>query len=366
MRRHYIGIAIGVFCGLSLFAQNNSLVIFSTSGEPFLLSVDREPVNRSAQSNVKTFALPAGKHTIDIQLTNGNRRLIDSVFFADAAKYNGKEFTYALISSGKALSLQFKAISDPSGPAEPPVPEAPKETAPVVDNSIYGNLYKAVNNKPVFFTNYDAASNTCTVALSDKDISYAVKLLKTINDEERQMNYVKTIVANNCYTCSQLTQLLFTFPSEMDRLEIAKPAYLHLSDRQNVLQLYPAFKYQSLKDNYSAFTADEENRLKQRRLQCTEPTDDARFNQLYTAFKSGRYENERLVLAKKSLSSICLSTAQVRQLTELFTHDREKLECLKYAYPVIVDKDKAADLSGQLQFSENKQDFLNFIANQKP
>ena len=362
MLQKYISLVIGIFYSSLLCSQYNSLVIFSASGDPFLLKVDQQVVNTIPQSNVKVFDLASGRHTIEIHLSPGSLQLKDSVLFVDAPKYANKEFTYALVSSGKSLALQFKAVSDLSGPALPPVPEAPKETAPVIDNSIYGNLYQAKENKPVFFHNYDPKTSSCQTVLNDKDISYSLRLLKAVNDEERQMSYVKSIVQNNCYTTAQLQQLLLTFPSEMDRLEIAKPAYMHLTDRQNVSQLYPVFKYQSVKNNYSAFVEDQENLIKQVNLQCSQAIDNTRFEQLYSKIKSGGYENEKLSLLKKSLINICISTEQAQQLTLLFTHDREKLEFLKYAYPVIVDKDNGAKLAEQLQFTENRQEFLKFIA----
>lgn len=364
MLQKYIWAVVSILSSYVARSQNNSLVIFSASGDPFLLKVDHQPVNTVPQSNVKTFDLSLGRHVIEISMSSsGTSALLkDSVLFVNEAKYEHKEFTYALLQSGKTLSLQFKSVSEPSGPLLPPVPEAPKETAPVVDNSIYGNLYQAKNNKPVFFQNYNSETASCKTALTDKDISYALKLLKSVNDEQRQMSYVKSIVQNNCYTTAQLQQLLLTFPAEMDRLEIAKPAYLHLSDRKNIAQLNPAFKYQSIKDSYAAFAEDQENMVKQKNLHCSQAIDGAAFDQLQAKVKNSGYENEKLIAVKKSLTNICLSSEQVQKLALLFTHDREKLECLKCAYPVIVDKENAAQLANQFQFSETKQDFLKFIS----
>lgn len=362
MLQKYIWVVMSILSSLAARSQNNSLVIFSASGDPFFLTVDHQAVNSLAQSNIKAFSLSLGRHVIEISVPSTSQLLKDSVVFVNEPKYERKEFTYALVPSGKGIVLQFKSVSELSGPAVPPVPEAPKETAPVVDNSIYGNLYQAKNNKPVFFQNYNSETASCKTALTDKDISYAVKLLKSVNDEERQMSYVKSIVHNNCYTTAQLQQLLLTFPSEMDRLEIAKPAYLHLSDRKNVAQLNSTFKYQSIKDSYAAFAEDQENLVKQKNLQCSQAIDGATFDQVYMKIKNGGYENEKLIVAKKSLINICLSSEQAQKLATLFTHDREKLECLKCAYPVIVDKENAAQLANQFQFTETKQDFLKFIS----
>lgn len=364
MLQKYIWVVISILSSNFARSQNNSLVIFSASGDPFLLTVDHQAINTLPQSNVKAFDLAAGRHRIGIALSSpaGALQLNDSIVFAGDPKYDHKEFTYALVASGKKLSLQFKSVSEPSGPVRPPVPEAPKETTPAVDNSIYGNLYQAKNNKPVFFQNYDSGSSSCKTALTDKDMAYAVRLLKSVNDEERQMSYATSIVQNNCYTTAQLRQLLLTFPAEMDRLQIAKQAYLHLSDRENSAQLDPLFKYQSIKDGYAAFVEEQENVIKQKSLRCSQAIDGPGFEQICTRIKNSAYENEKLIAAKKSLVTVCLSTEQAQKLAAMFTHDRERLECLKYAYPVIVDKENAAKLANGFQFTETKQDFLKFIS----
>lgn len=363
LQKHIIAI-ITLFSACILKSQSNSLVIFSATGDPFLLSVDKNTINTIPQSNVKSYDLQLGWHTIDISSTINAKewKLSDSVLFVNEPKYSHKEFTYALVYNGKKLVLEFKSVSELSGPPAPPIPEAPKEKAPIVDNSIYGNLYKAQNNKPVFFNNYNEDTKTCQVALNAKDMSYAIKLLKSSNDDERQMGYVKDIVAFNCFTTSQLQEMLLTFSSEMDRLNIAKPAYAHVSDKKNISQLYSVFKYQTIKDNYTTFIEEQENIAKQEKLQCNQAIDSKTFETLYTKLKNSGYENEKLAAAKKALVTICLSTEQTKQIAQLFTHDREKLECLKCAYIIIVDKDKAKDLAEQFQFSETKQEFLKFIS----
>lgn len=364
MLQKYIIAIITLFNACILKSQSNSLVIFSATGDPFLLSVDKNTINTIPQSNVKSYDLQLGWHTVDITSTINTKelKLSDSVLFVNEPKYSHKEFTYALLYNGKKMLLEFKSVSELSGPPAPPIPEAPKEKAPVVDNSIYGNLYKAQNNKPVFFNNYNEETKTCQVALNAKDMSYAIKLLKSSNDDDRQMGYVKDIVAFNCFTTSQLQEMLLTFSSEMDRLNIAKPAYAHVSDKKNISQLYSVFKYQTIKDNYTTFIEEQENVVKQQKLQCSQAMDDKTFETLYTKLKNSGYENEKLAAAKKALVSVCLSTEQTKQMAKLFTHDREKLECLKCAYIIIVDKDKAKDLAEQFQFSETKQEFLKFIS----
>ncbi len=365
MLQKFILLTITVLAGFVVRSQSNSLVIFSDLGNPFSLNVDGEKINTIPQSNIKAYGLTWGWHHVEINTVINQKEffLKDSVLFVNNPKYINKEFTYALTDNGKRLSLEFKSVSEPSGPATPPVPEPPKIAAPVVDNNTYGNLYKAKNNRPVFFHNYDVQTSTCTFALNDKDIAYAVTLLKSCNDEDRKMGYVNDIVDFNCYTTAQLQQLLLTFTAEMDRLAIAKKAYLHISDKKNIPQLSAAFKYQTIKDNYTTYMEDQDNLAFQKKMQCVKPIEETKFNELYDKIKTAGYENEKLAVAKKVLVNVCLSTEQVKTVLTLFTHDREKLELLKHIYNVITDKENAKTLADRFQFTETKTDFLKVISN---
>ena len=219
-----------LFIGFTLSSQNNSLVIFSASGNPFYLSVNGERINKTAQSNNKVFNLGIGWHKIEIKIPNiiKELRLKDSILLSDKSKFLNKEFTYVLIEKGEKLELQFKCVSEQSGPEIPPVPLEPKEAAPLVDNSIYGNLYQAVNNKPKFYDNYDKETSACKVVLTDKEIKYGISLMKKTNDKEAAYRYLTQIIDLNCYSTIQLKELLETAPIDMDRLNSAKKAYSHI------------------------------------------------------------------------------------------------------------------------------------------
>ena len=46
---------------------------------------------------------------------------------------------------------------------------------------------------------------------------------------------------------------------------------------------------------------------------------------------------------------------------ELFSHDREKLEFVKYALPILTDKDNKNLLADEFQFSGTKDEFLKYL-----
>jgi len=351
-----------LFCGLSIHSQNNTLVIFSESGNPFFLSINDELINKNAQSNVKVFNFGTGWNQIFIKIPNKDQSFKDSILLSSKSKFLNKEFTYVLTEKEDKLTLQFKSVSEQSGPKTPPIPEAPKETTPLVDNSIYGNLYQAVNNKPVFYKNFDTETSTCKIALTDKEIKYALTLFKKANDTEAAYRYLNQIIEVNCYNVLQLKELLESTPIDMDRLNSAKKAYNHLSDKQNANTLLVIFKYPTMKESFTSFIKEQENVIKQKNMNCKEPISDSDFEALLSKIKKAPYENEKLVVSKKLLVDVCLSSVQAKKICDLYTHDREKMELLKSAYNVLTDKNNASILADEFQFKETKEEYLKYIS----
>ena len=350
--------------GYLSIAQRNSLVIFSAEGQPFYLSINKEPINKIAQSNVKAFDLSVGWALIEIKIPSiiKELRFKDSILLGVTKKNINKEFTYVLEEHEGKLSLHFKSVSEFSGPEKPTVPEPPKEVIPLVDNSIYGNLYKAVNNKPVFYNNFNAKNNKCEHDLNDQEIKYALNLMNKANDKEAAYRYLKQIIDSNCYSVNQLKILLETAPIDMDRLNSAKKAYSHVIDKQNITALMPIFKYPVMKESFGTFLKDEENVLAQKRMNCKEPCSESAFTNVYQLIKKAAYENEKVIVAKKELVDVCLSSIQIKKLGELFSHDREKLEFIKYALPVLTDKENAKSLIEEFQYQGTKDDYLKYLA----
>lgn len=353
-----------LFYGLYAQSQSNSLVIFSASGNPFYLSVNHEPINKNAESNVKVFDLATGWSLVEIKIpgTIKELRFRDSILLSDKSKFLNKEFTYALVEKNEKLELQFKCVSERSGPSVPPVPLAPKETSALLDSTIYGNVYKSEKGKPVFFINYDTETAACKVELTEKDIEYTVKLLNRSRSESDKIRTLKQFLEVNCFKTYQLKTLLELLPIDIDRLTYARQAYSHLWDKENANALSNVFKYQSMKESYASFVKEQEDLAKQKTLKCTEPVSNNRFQELFSKIKNSGYEFEQLTSAKKILINTCVSSEQVKKLLSLFTHDRERMELMQSAYIVMTDKENAKTLADEFQFSESKTEFLNYIS----
>jgi hypothetical protein len=355
---------ITIFNSLITWAQDNTLVVFSADGSPITLYVNDIKINSSPQSNIKAFDISFGWQYLKIELTKDGKivQFQDSVKIKQGEKFNNREYTFSLVNTDKGLKLKFISITEISGPKMIEIPEAPKEKDPNIDNSKYGIVYRAKNNKPDFFENYNADTQNCDTSLTDYDVEYAVRLFKKVNDKEALTRYITKVIANNCYTTKQAFTILDNLTLEMDRLNISKMAYYHLSDKENAKILENLFKYLSIKESYQNFLKEISDVEKQKALNCKTAIPDAKFQTIYLKVKSTPYDYEKIKEVKKQLVGNCLNTKQLVKLSDFFHHDREKLELFKHAYFVTVDKENFLSLENELQFQESKTDFSNFYS----
>jgi hypothetical protein len=337
--------------------------VLSESGNRFILYVNGEKININPEADVKAFNIREGWYKLKAVFEKDNVVVSDSIHIKPIEKNNNKEITYSIKqTNGKSGKFSFVSIGELSAPKIPKVAEAPIDKRPVIDNTIYGNLYKAQNNKPIFYKNYIDSLKGCNIELNDNDIKYAINLITKTNDIQNKYRYVEYAVDQNCYTTAQLFQLLSLLEVEMDKLKLVKRGYYHIKDKDNVKKLEEVFKFKSMKEDFSYFLKEVANAEHQHNLHCAVAISNEKLNEIISSIKKATYEPDKIKIAKEKVVNNCLNTEQVDKLMQTFTHDREKMDLVKSAYAVTVDKENYKVLVENFQFSENKTEFLNFIA----
>jgi len=345
-------------------SQDNTMVVFTADGSPFTMFINNERVNSIPQSNIKVYDVSFGWQYLKFEMIKGDKQIQfqDSVRIKQGEKFNNREYTFSLENTEKGIKMKFISITEISGPKIISIPEAPKEKDPNVDNSKYGIVYRAKNNKPDFFENYNPDTKDCDTSLTDHDVEYAVRLFKKTNDKEALTRYITKVITNNCYTSKQAFTILDNLTLEMDRLNISKIAYYHLSDKENAKILENLFKYPSIKESYQNFLKELTDVEKQKALNCKTAITEAKFQVIYSKVKVTTYDYEKIKEVKKQLIGNCINIQQLIKLSNFFHHDREKLELFKHAYYVTVDKENFQALENELQFQESKTDFINIYS----
>ncbi len=345
----------------------NNLVILSEKGKQFTLYVNDEKINPIPEAIVKAFNLGKGWQKIKIEFGEGkDSSLKDSVCIKAFEKNVNKELTYKIVEELTNNKLKYKLVfvseSDFSGPKSPNVPDAPVEKVMVVDNNLYGNLYQAKDNKPIFFKNYNEETKQCEVKLTDDEIQFAINLFNKTTDMADKFMNVDISIERNCYSTEQLIKLLNLYEIEMEKLKMARKAYWHLTDRNNAANLSKSFKFDAIKSQYQVFLKDVANESKQINLKCITPTAEKEFDLIFSNLNKIRDDYEKIKVAKKYVIENCFNTIQIAKIMDLFSHDREKMEFAYAAQEVVTDKENLAKLAEAIQFGENKKEFLKIIS----
>lgn len=86
------------------------------------------------------------------------------------------------------------------------------------------------------------------------------------------------------------------------------------------------------------------------------------FNQLKQTIDNAGFENTRLTIFKQALKYNYLTTAQVRELMDLFWFEGSKLEVAKLAYPKTVDQNNYYLVNNEFSFSSSVNELGDYLA----
>ncbi len=94
---------------------------------------------------------------------------------------------------------------------------------------------------------------------------------------------------------------------------------------------------------------------------CAKTLSSADFSNLREEIKDVTFEDNRMKIAKKLTKEVCLSKAQIKEITQIFAFEGTRIEYLKYAYSFCYDKQDYYQLGSVLNFSKTKEDLNDFL-----
>ncbi len=86
------------------------------------------------------------------------------------------------------------------------------------------------------------------------------------------------------------------------------------------------------------------------------------FSQLKHTIDNGSFESTKLTIFKQSLAYNYFSSAQVREVMNLFWFENSKLEVAKLAYPKTIDQNNYYTLNNEFSFSSSVNELGNYLA----
>lgn len=85
------------------------------------------------------------------------------------------------------------------------------------------------------------------------------------------------------------------------------------------------------------------------------------FNQFKQTIGSSNFENTKMAIAKQTVSQNYFTSAQIKEIVELFSFEGSKLDIAKYAYKYCIDKNNYFIVSNALGFSSSKEELAAFL-----
>ncbi|MES2847822.1 MAG: DUF4476 domain-containing protein [Bacteroidota bacterium] len=87
------------------------------------------------------------------------------------------------------------------------------------------------------------------------------------------------------------------------------------------------------------------------------------FSSFKQTLEKESFDNTRMNIAKQVINTNYFTTAQVREVLQLFSFENNKLEIAKYAYKNTLDKGNYFSLADSFTFSSNKDELMRYIQN---
>jgi hypothetical protein len=238
------------------------------------------------------------------------------------------------------------------------------------------NISNPNNNQPRMVTfpnlNYPnhltyAGLNKCSFPLAEDDFMIMARDIQNLNGDEAKINKLGEYFQQNiCFTASQLMRFSTLLQLENNRLNYLKRMYERCFDVNNLQQATQVFANQFNQQNFTAFLQQQntQNNPAAQPVVCS--ISDAEFQDIRKRITNENFNNARLNMAKTLLRvKKCFSSAQVREITKVFSFDKDKLDIAKFAYDFTTDKQNYYTISDVFTFQNDKQAFLNFINSKK-
>jgi hypothetical protein len=87
------------------------------------------------------------------------------------------------------------------------------------------------------------------------------------------------------------------------------------------------------------------------------------FSNFKQSLSNESFDNTRMNIAKQVINSNYFTTAQIKEVLQLFSFENNKLELAKFAYKNTIDKNNYFSVADGFTFSNNKDELMRYIQN---
>jgi hypothetical protein len=319
----------------SLAAQNNTLVVFSENGERFYLILNGLRQNEKPETNVKVNGLNNQNYKAKIIFEQKKPDFNGTVYLMDGGNtVSNSEFTYALINKKGKYKLRYNGFA--------PIPQAPV-TAP--NQVVY-----------VFNPNGNAVQQTTTSAgISVGGVTIGMGQTTTTTNGQQVVNpngTTTTTTTNGQQVINPNGTTTTTTTSNPDNVNIGVNA-----GGVGVNVTLPTNGAVTTTQTTTTTTNGTVNPNG-----CYYPMAPGDFSKAKESVSTKTFEDSKLTVAKQILNTNCLSSAQVKEIMQLFTYEETKLDWAKFAYGKTTDRGNYFLLNDAFQYETSITELNNYMS----
>jgi hypothetical protein len=212
----------------------------------------------------------------------------------------------------------------------------------ITDPTNFTQMYDVLNSQSYrdqladYVSNYNASSSSTAMTTASFNTIYRTAQRQSTTNSKVSYIYNAFTNTNNYFTVSQARQLVQLAPDEANRLYLAKISYRSIIDRNNFSQMNTLLNSQASRNELNTFVNSNESNPVYTRVAMK----DAEFNTLYRDIQN-RYGLGAKMSALMNVfanENYYFTTAQTRQLIQLVSDERNRLDLAKESYDNIVDQ----------------------------
>ncbi len=354
------------FIGIS--AQNN-LVVFSENGEKFFLIINGVKQNLEAETNVKVTDLIQPNYKAKIVFEDKAKGVVDqNIYFMQGGEpVKNHEFVFSVGIKKKggykarpvsAVAIGPQTKSDPEqavvhySTSEPTSSNngSASNNVHVADDGTSGNTNVQVNQTvtetKTGISNSDANNTKVDVNMNGLGVNVS------INDNMGDMG-ITTTTSQTVTTTTTSSGGTISNNSTTTKSSNSTTGATKNSGTTSSTKAKPVV------DGY------EKTSTTTVASGCSTPMSDADFDNAKESVNTGGIDDTKLKIAKQVVDANCMSTEQVKEMMELLSFEKAKLDLAKYGYTRVTDKRNYYKINEALTFESSKTELDTYINSTK-
>lgn len=251
----------------------------------------------------------------------------------------------------------------------------------------------------------------CFAPMDAGSFMQAKQSIKSKSFEDDKLKIAKQVINNNCVTTAQVKEMMSVFSFEDSKLEFAKYCWGYTYDVKNYYLINDAFTFSSSIDELNDYmqahpVSKQYGNAGQVMLQtntpktpprtstyhntntgvvhnpsntgvvkpnptnvntgkCTFPISDIDFSNIKNTIRGQNAEDSKFKVAKQLITGTCLRSAQIKELLDLLSFERNRLDLAKYCYNLAFDPQSYYLIDNALATKASRDELETYITSQK-